>query len=736
LRASLLAILITTTVMSAAAGASTTGALFQDLGSAGCVRNLGVGGCAIGFGLRGPTDVAASPDGLFLYVAAQGHGSDEGAIAAFSRNPATGVVAQLPGTTGCIAEATMPTTAGHCTTGIGLFGADAVAVSPDGKFVYTAGEGYSEALANNVAAIAIFSRDTTTGALTQLPGASGCLTGTGGPNSDARCTAFAGELGYASDVVISPDGMFVYVSNPTTPTDGGVGNIDVFARNTTTGLLTFASCVKEVPGVTGCAPARATRRPQGLAFSPDADAKHLYLAASQGVTGGDMDGAVAFFDRNAATGALTQHAGAAGCINAAGDDGSGANTCATGRALHDARSIAVAPTGDSVYLAAQGAYIPSSNGQIGSLASFSRDPVTGDLAQLAGLDGCITQDGGNGYETPPAIPVCAKGRSFSPTGVAVSPDSTSVYLGSSGDPSAISTFERNLGTGALAQLDGAAGCVSASGVDATLASTCTLGNAIEGPASIIALAAAGRPGCVHVYSASAYNNALVTLKRQVECTPPAIVKPTATTGKATNVKANGATLNGTLDPGTADSSYVFEFGTTTSYGQQTVAVPVAATRSARRAATRVPGPRAVTAVLDGLQTGRTYHYRLIATNSAGVSTGTDVTFKPAKAAKKKPKSLKVTAKLKNGKLAVAGKLGLPAGVAKKDACAGKVTIQVKAGKKRLAKRTAKIKSSCKFSANINLAGKLGAHPRLKVTTRFGANTVLSARSGKTLSVKS
>ena len=47
----------------------TTGWIAQPAGTAGCISETGAGPCANGHGLHGPTDVAVSPDGKSVYVA-------------------------------------------------------------------------------------------------------------------------------------------------------------------------------------------------------------------------------------------------------------------------------------------------------------------------------------------------------------------------------------------------------------------------------------------------------------------------------------------------------------------------------------------------------------------------------------------------------------------------------------------------------------------------------------------
>jgi len=93
-----------------------------------------------------------------------------------------------------------------------------------------------------------------------------------------------------------------------------------------------------------------------------------------------------------------------------------------------------------------------------------------------------------------------------------------------------------------------------------------------------------------------------------------IVSPTVTTDPATSVESAAATLNGTLaDDGGEACDCGFEWGETSGYGNTTP------TQS------RTIG-QTFAQTITGLDPGKTYHFRAIATNSAGTSYGTDRTF--------------------------------------------------------------------------------------------------------------
>jgi hypothetical protein len=96
--------------------------------------------------------------------------------------------------------------------------------------------------------------------------------------------------------------------------------------------------------------------------------------------------------------------------------------------------------------------------------------------------------------------------------------------------------------------------------------------------------------------------------------------PLATTGTTASVSDHGAVVNGSVDPHLLDTIWTFEYGLTTGYGSSTAQQPVAGS---------TVGSTAVSAPLSGLKAHTTYHYRLVATNSAGVTPGADMTFTTA-----------------------------------------------------------------------------------------------------------
>lgn len=93
---------------------------------------------------------------------------------------------------------------------------------------------------------------------------------------------------------------------------------------------------------------------------------------------------------------------------------------------------------------------------------------------------------------------------------------------------------------------------------------------------------------------------------------------TAVTGSATAITTSSATLNGTVTAKYDDATVSFEYGPDTNYGNTVSAVPATAIVG--------NGDTVVSADLSSLTPGQTYHYRVVATNSAGTSYGNEATF--------------------------------------------------------------------------------------------------------------
>jgi hypothetical protein len=99
-------------------------------------------------------------------------------------------------------------------------------------------------------------------------------------------------------------------------------------------------------------------------------------------------------------------------------------------------------------------------------------------------------------------------------------------------------------------------------------------------------------------------------------TPPALPTVNDQAPFATGITLREATLHGTVNPGRGVTTYHFQYGPSTAYGEST---PEAYTPLNYE-------ENSGEQVITGLQPGTTYHYRLVATNSSGTAIGPDETF--------------------------------------------------------------------------------------------------------------
>lgn len=313
-------------------------------------------------------------------------------------------------------------------------------------------------------AIAVFKRNERTGRLTQPKGTAGCIAARG-----AGGCATAIGLDGPNSIAVSPDGNSVYA------TSRASGPITVFRRNRSTGALiqlAGSGCIASLP-LPGCTAGRALTGADVVSVSPDGE--NVYVGAFFG-------NAVAAFDRDASTGALTQPADTTGCITEAPTDG-----CTTGLALSAPEGMAVSGDGESVYVATA-----ASN----ALVVLARDPTSGALTQPTDGTGCTVNS---------ALADCTTGVQLSgANAVTVSPDDDDVYVTSLLSNS-VTSFTRS-GSGSLTQMPGTSGCMVF-----LVAVGCSLGHALSAPEGL-----AVSPDGSNVYAAAFASGAIAVLDRDTD----------------------------------------------------------------------------------------------------------------------------------------------------------------------------------------------------------------------------
>ncbi len=139
---------------------------------------------------------------------------------------------------------------------------------------------------------------------------------------------------------------------------------------------------------------------------------------------------------------------------------------------------------------------------------------------------------------------------------------------------------------------------------------CAPGGPFSASSDVSASPAGLAPQTTYRYSVKANNGEALEGATRAFTTASAVLD--LATGPATGLTPTTATLNGSFDPDGKTTEYFFEYGPDDEYGETTAK------------ATASSG--SVSAEIDGLAAYGTYHYRLVASNEIGTTTGRDLTF--------------------------------------------------------------------------------------------------------------
>ncbi|HST33243.1 MAG TPA: hypothetical protein VLJ80_06955 [Solirubrobacteraceae bacterium] len=294
-----------------------------------------------------------------------------------------------------------------CGTGKGLYGASAVAVSPDGANVYVAGGVAAANVAKSYGAVAILERDPAAGSISEV----GCLSSDGTDHRDGASGACAPEpslLG-ADGVAVSPDGKTVYVSSSSS------ASVVAFSRDPATGGLTRLGCFQGTPRPGApCGAANLFSSTSSPLVSANGSA--LYVAAP-------LSGAVSALD---ASDRLRTPAGIVPALpsaaSGASDSSTATGTGSSASAGSSTSSLATTPSTTSASPAP-------------SLSAIFTSSIVGDEL----LNPCIAVNGLDG--------VCSVGVATDGLGeLALSPDGKQVY-GTARESAAIDVFAPAAGGG-------------------------------------------------------------------------------------------------------------------------------------------------------------------------------------------------------------------------------------------------------------------------------------------------
>jgi len=195
--------------------------------------------------------------------------------------------------------------------------------------------------------------------------------------------------------------------------------------------------------------------------------------------------------------------------------------------------------------------------------------------------------------------------------------------------------------------------------------------------------------------------------------------PVVSEAGAVNISTHSVQLNGAINPEGPTTTWYFQYGLNTYYGVQTSTQTISGS-----------GARPVNVQLSGLQSGSTYHFRLVAYSANGLYVGPDHTFNTKQGARLRPHGLAVNAYSRRTSsrvtITVYGRLqGLPAGITPTAGCNGTVTIEIRRYHATIRLQRTNVHSDCSYSLRIFVAtNRLHGSTTLGVFARFSGNAVL------------
>jgi|GEM_PF-4449951 len=264
----------------------------------------------------------------------------------------------------------------------------------------------------------------------------------------------------------------------------------------------------------------------------------------------------------------------------------------------------------------------------------------------------------------------------------------------------------------------------------------TAQSAGSGTRSVAVAQAAGGliPGTTYHYRLVATNRYGTSAGADRTFTTAGHPPPDVATGPATGVTSSGAVLTGVVNPHGQDTTWTFQYGTSTAYTVSTIGGSVGASGS----------PVSVASQLQGLAAGTVFHYRLVATHGANATTyGADGQFMTLPARRPIPRVRAGTsprrARRRPFVFTTRGSVTHPGWIPAAYACTGDVAIRFLRGRRQVAQTLVPLQPSCAFSGRTvfrRLPGR-GRRRRavtLTVRVRFTGNGYLAPRRGRAQTV--
>lgn len=252
------------------------------------------------------------------------------------------------------------------------------------------------------------------------------------------------------------------------------------------------------------------------------------------------------------------------------------------------------------------------------------------------------------------------------------------------------------------------------------------------PVSVSVTASGLIPGTTYHYRLVAVNGAGTTAGADHTLTTAGNPPPNVATGPPSQVGKNSATVTAVIYPNKQATTYYFQYGTSTSYGSQTIAATVPAGTV----------PVTVTAALTGLEARTIFHYRIVALhgNTAPQADG-DVTFMTLPRHRPVPgikaRTTPASSAHKPFVFTTSGQIKGPKWIPSAYDCRGLVTVTFRLGSRTVGSTLLPVASTCKFSGQTTFTRLPRNHTApvgLSVTVRYDGNGYLTPHKASPESV--
>ncbi len=231
------------------------------------------------------------------------------------------------------------------------------------------------------------------------------------------------------------------------------------------------------------------------------------------------------------------------------------------------------------------------------------------------------------------------------------------------------------------------------------------------------------PGTAYHYRLVAVNRAGTTIGADHTLTTAGNPPPNVATGPPTQVGKNSATVSAVVYPNKQATTYDFQYGTSTSYGSQTILASVPAGTV----------PVTVSATLTGLEARTIFHYRIVAQHgNTAPQPGGDGTFMTLPRHRPVPSIKARTTPARSAHkpfvFTTFGHIQGPKWIPSTYDCRGLVTVTFRLGSRTVGSTLLPVASSCKFSGQTTFARLPRHHAAplgLSVTVRYDGNGYLT-----------